>query len=119
MIYEIPNDVPFIRSPREPRATQRDMKSNFGPTTIRRRRWNRRDSEQFIANGGGHIHDVVDRILIKTETPMNLLKRFHGGALARGSVATAIQLLKNYDHSEWQINSDSLASRQRQEITLV
>lgn len=42
-----------------------------------------------------------------------------GGALARGSVATAIQLLKNYDHSEWQINFDSLASRQRQEITLV
>lgn len=40
----------------------------------------RRTGEQFIASGG-HIHDVFDRILIKTKTPMNLLMRFYDGAV--------------------------------------
>lgn len=45
--------------------------------------------EQFIASGG-HIHDVSDRILIKTKTPMNLLKRFYDGDVqcpGRGGVS--------------------------------
>lgn len=104
---------------RENTHTHQDTKSNFRPTIVsgdgdeadaddddvELPRWN---GEQFIASDG-HIHDVSDRILIKTETPMNLIKQFDGRlAVVRpdgGVSPLPFNYLKNYDHSECELIS--------------